>query len=150
MNVVLPAEGVSPEAVLAEIDFDNIKYKVDEYDDMSILYSPRLSLPKFNIDTKIKLNEALQKIGLKKTFIANFGNIAEIAKVDKVRQLTHLEIDEDGAKGAAVTTIELSGSAYMDEIVNVDVNRPFIVTINNPKTHEVLFIGLINDPTLEK
>ena len=149
MNVVLPAEGVSPEAVLAEIDFDNIKYKVDEYEYMSILYSPRLSLPKFNIDTKIKLNEALQKIGLKKTFIANFGNIAEFAKVDNIKQLAHLEIDEAGAKGAAVTVVEATGSAYMDEVVNVDVNRPFIVTINNPKTHEVLFIGLINDPTLK-
>jgi len=151
MNVILPAEGVSPEAALAEIDLDNIKYKIGIYDnEYTLLYNAHLYMPKFNVDTKIKLNEALEKIGLEKTFITNFGNIAEIAKVDKVRQLTHLEIDEDGAKGAAVTTIELSGSAYMDEIVNVDVNRPFIVTINNPKTHEVLFIGLINDPTLEK
>lgn len=151
MNVILPAEGVSPEAALAEIDLDNIKYKIGIYDnEYTLLYNAHLFMPKFNVDTKIKLNEALEKIGLEKTFITNFGNIAEIAKVDKVRQLTHLEIDEDGAKGAAVTTIELSGSAYMDEIVNVDVNRPFIVTINNPKTHEVLFIGLINDPTLEK
>ena len=64
--------------------------------------------------------------------------------------ISHLEIDEDGAKGAAITLVELSGSAYMDEVVDVDVNRPFIVTINNPKTHEMLFIGLINDPTLNK
>ncbi len=149
MNVVLPAEGVSPEAVLAEIDFDNIKHKTGGDGYIDILYSSILSLPKFNIDTKIKLNEALQKIGFEKTFITNFGNIAESAKVENIRQLAHLEIDEDGAKGAAVTLVELTGSAYMDEIVNVDVNRPFIVTINNPKTHEVLFIGLINDPTLK-
>ncbi len=149
MNVVLPAEGVSPETVLAEIDFDNIKHKTGGDGYIDILYSSILSLPKFNIDTKIKLNEALQKIGFEKTFITNFGNIAESAKVENIRQLAHLEIDEDGAKGAAVTLVELTGSAYMDEIVNVDVNRPFIVTINNPKTHEMLFIGLINDPTLK-
>ena len=150
MNVVLPAEGVSPEAVLAEIDFDNIKHKTEDAGSFYILYSPRLSLPKFNIDSKIKLNEMLKKIGLEKTFIAKFNNIVENAEVTNVKQLAHLEIDEDGAKGAAITLVELSGSAYMDEVVDVDVNRPFIVTINNPKTHEMLFIGLINDPTLNK
>ena len=149
MNVVLPAEGVSPEAVLAEIDFDNIKHKTEDAGSFYILYSPRLSLPKFNIDSKIKLNEMLKKIGLEKTFIAKFNNIVENAEVTNVKQLAHLEIDEDGAKGAAITLVELSGSAYMDEVVDVDVNRPFIVTINNPKTHEMLFIGLINDPTLK-
>ena len=93
----------------------------------------------------------MKKIGLEETFVTNFNNIAKEAKVDNVKQLAHLEIDEEGAKGAAVTTVELVGSAgYIEEIVDIDVNRPFIVTINNPKTHEVLFIGLINDPTLNK
>ncbi|MBQ8020983.1 MAG: hypothetical protein IJ263_11370, partial [Paludibacteraceae bacterium] len=93
----------------------------------------------------------LKKIGLEETFATNFNNIAKEAKVDNVKQLAHLEIDEEGAKGAAVTTVELVGSAgYIEEIVDMDVNRPFIVTISNPKTHEVLFIGLINDPTLNK
>ncbi|MBR6597013.1 MAG: hypothetical protein IKK68_03580 [Paludibacteraceae bacterium] len=151
MNVILPAEGVSPEVALAEVDFDNIKYNyVSTYDNgMHLYYSYHLLLPKFNIDTKIKLNESLKEIGLEKTFLTNFSNIADVAKVENVRQLAHLEIDEDGAKGAAVTVIDLLGSPYLEEkLVEVDVNRPFIVTINNPKTHEMLFIGLINDPTL--
>ena len=59
-----------------------------------------------------------------------------------------VEIDEDGAKGAAITTISLEGTAMQEyKHVHVDVNRPFVVTINNPHKHEVLFIGLINDPS---
>ena len=150
MNIILPSEGTTPDQVLEEIDLDNIKYKYYE-EEYSVIYCPKLSLPKFNIDAKINLNESLKKIGLEETFVTNFNNIAKEAKVDNVKQLAHLEIDEEGAKGAAVTTVELVGSAgYIEEIVDMDVNRPFIVTINNPKTHEVLFIGLINDPTLNK
>ena len=94
------------------------------------------------------MNESLKKIGLEKTFTKNFNNIAEGASVTKIKQLTHLEIDEDGAKGAAITTISMEGAAIHEyKSVKVDVNRPFVVTINNPHKHEVLFIGLINDPS---
>ena len=150
MNVILPNEGVTPEAALAEIDLDNIHYKRGRTEmGPDTIYCPSLYLPKFNIDDKIELNESLKKIGLENTFSKNFNNIAEGAFVTKVKQLTHLEIDEDGAKGAAITTISMEGTAMQQEYKNVkvDVNRPFIVTINKPQSHEVLFIGLINDPT---
>ena len=151
MNVILPNEGVSPEEALAEIDLDSIHYKrgLPEMGmDPDTIYCPSLSLPKFNLNDKIELNESLKKMGLEKTFTKNFNNIAEGASVTKIKQLTHLEIDEDGAKGAAITTIEMEGSALHEyKSVKVDVNRPFVVTINNPYHHEVLFIGLINDPS---
>ena len=150
MNVILPKEGVTPETALAEIDLDSIQYKRGHTEiGPDTIYCPSLSLPKFNLDDKIELNESLKKIGLEKTFSKNFNNIAEGAHVSKIKQLTHLEIDEDGAKGAAITTISMEGSAMQQEYKNVkvDVNRPFIVTINKPQSHEVLFIGLINDPT---
>ncbi len=150
MNVILPNEGVSPEEALAEIDLDSIHYKRGRTEmGPDTIYCPSLSLPKFNLDDKIELNESLKKIGLEKTFSKNFNNIAEGAHVSKIKQLTHLEIDEDGAKGAAITTISMEGSAMQQEYKNVkvDVNRPFIVTINKPQSHEVLFIGLINNPT---
>ncbi|MBR6597009.1 MAG: hypothetical protein IKK68_03560 [Paludibacteraceae bacterium] len=149
MNVILPNEGVSPEKALAEIDLDSIHYKRGRTEmGPDTIYCPSLSLPKFNLNDKIELNKSLKKIGLEKTFSKTFNNIADGASVSNVKQLTHLEIDEDGAKGAAITTITLEGSAMQEyKHVNVDVNRPFVVTINNPYHHEVLFIGLINDPS---
>ena len=149
MNVILPNEGVSPEEALAEIDLDSIHYKRGHTEmGPDTIYCPSLSLPKFNLNDKIELNESLKKIGLENVFSKNFNNIANGAHVTNVKQLTHLEIDEDGAKGAAITTISMEGSAMQEyKHVHVDVNRPFIVTINNPYKHEVLFIGLINDPS---
>ncbi|MEE1062594.1 MAG: serpin family protein [Paludibacteraceae bacterium] len=154
MNVILPKEGVSPQSVLAEIDFDNIHYKYGRdtsSNGIDTIYCPSLSLPKFNTGSKIPLNETLNKMGFEKTFSKAFNNIAESAQVGAITQFTHLEIDEDGAKGAAVTIMPLCGSALFEyKHVDVNVNRPFIVTVNNLSTHEVLFIGLINDPTLKE
>ncbi|MEE1063073.1 MAG: serpin family protein [Paludibacteraceae bacterium] len=152
MNVILPNEGVTPETALAEIDLDSIHYKRGHTEmGPDTIYCPSLSLPKFNLNDKIELNESLKKIGLENTFSKNFNNIANGAHVTNVKQLTHLEIDEDGAKGAAVTTISMEGAAMQEyKHIKVDVNRPFIVTINNPHKHEILFIGLINDPSAEQ
>lgn len=150
MNVILPNEGIDPLSTLAEIDFDNINYKYDENpnQDVMIVYCPILSLPKFNIDTKIDLKAAMCGLGLTNTFESYFNNIANSAIVSKIDQLAHLEIDEEGAKGAAVTVIPMVGSCLKEfRYIDFDVNRPFIVTINNPRSHELLFIGLINDPT---
>ena len=152
MNVILPQEGVSPESILAEIDFDNIRFKYgrDTSENcIDTIYCPTLSLPKFNTNDNIPLNDALKEMGFEKTFTKSFNNIAESTAVGDISQLAHLEIDEDGAKGAAVTTIPIPGSALFEyKYIDVTVNRPFIVTINNHETHEILFIGLINDPTL--
>ncbi len=150
MNIILPNEGASFDSVLTDIDLDSIHYKYDP----DTTYCPSLSLPKFNTDDDIPLNDVLKQMGFKNTFIKYFNNIADTTYISSVNQLTHLEIDEDGAKGAAITTIvgkELTASKpKFNKEIKVDVNRPFIVTINNPSTHEVLFIGLINDPTLKK
>ena len=106
-------------------------------------------MPKFNTNDNIPLNDALKEMGFEKTFTKSFNNIAESTAVGDISQLAHLEIDEDGAKGAAVTTIPIPGSALFEyKYIDVTVNRPFIVTIKNHETHEILFIGLINDPTL--
>lgn len=149
MNIILPNEGVLPEAALAEYDMENIKYKNEKTEEgVSIVYCPNLSLPKFNIDAQANLNEALEKMGLEKTFSSYFDNIAEGAFVQRIKQLAHLEIDEDGAKGAAVTVIMMAGECLKEyKYIDFDVNRPFVVTITNPRNHELLFIGLINDPT---
>lgn len=150
MNVILPNKDVTPEEALSEFDLNNIPYKHGEINEEGnyVVYIANLSLPKFNIDTKITIDKVMKEMGLNDLFAAEYNNIAQRAAVDGIQQLTHLEIDEEGAKGAAVTIIPMATTGMVEEIyVDFDVNRPFIVTIDNPETHELLFIGLINDPT---
>lgn len=145
MIVILPKEGVSIESVLTEIDLDNIQYKEPE---PGYIYCTKLSIPKFSTDMKIKLKEICVSNGLESLFKQKFNNIAKEAVIQSIDQCTHLEIDEDGVKASAITNLDVVGYGIPKLItVEMDVNRPFIITIQNEEEHEILFIGLINDPT---
>ena len=112
------------------------------------IYCTKLSIPKFSTDMKIKLKEICVSNGLESLFKQNFNNIAKEAVIQAIDQCTHLEIDEDGVKASAITNLDVVGYGIPKLItVEMDVNRPFIITIQNEKDHEILFIGLINDPT---
>jgi serpin B len=144
MIVILPKEGVSIESVLTEIDLDNIQYKEPG---PGYIYCTKLSIPKFSTDMKIKLKEICVSNGLESLFKQKFNNIAKEAVIQSIDQCTHLEIDEDGVKASAITNLVVGYGIPKLITVEMDVNRPFIITIQNEKDHEILFIGLINDPT---
>ena len=159
MDIILPNEGISAESVLTQLDFQKIEYKklIEYNEEKTIVYLPIVSLPKFNIDAEINLNEPLIKNGLEDIFTSNYEKISELVKVDLIKQNTHLEIDEDGAKGAAVTVIVMVGEVGEPPVVdleikeiNFDVNRPFIATVRHKENNELLFLGLINDPRLKE
>ena len=144
-NIILPKVGVSPKSILSNIDLDNIPYKNAP---TGSAYYIKLSLPKIFTDTRIPLRDMLMKIGMKTPFSAEMNKIAKETKLGEINQLTHLEIDEEGIKASAITEDVIGyGRAPKPIYVEMDVNRPFIVTIQNEWKHEVLFIGLINDPT---
>lgn len=145
MIVILPKEGVSIDSILTEIDLNNIQYNKTE---PGYVYCTKLSIPKFNTDMKIELKEICERNGLKSLFKQKFNNIAKDAAIETIDQFTHFEIDEDGVKAAAITNLSVGYGVPKLIIVEMDINRPFIVTIQNEENHEILFIGLINDPTL--
>lgn len=145
MIVILPKEGVSIDSVLTEIDLNNIQYNKTE---PGYIYCTKLSIPKFSTDMKIKLKDICVSNGLESLFKQKLNNIAKEVVLEAIDQCTHLEIDEDGVKASAITNLDVVGYGIPKLItVEMDVNRPFIVTIQNEKNHEILFIGLINDPT---
>ena len=73
-----------------------------------------------------------------------------LSPTGKSYRLSLLDINEDGVKGAAVTVAdETIGGAESPSVIerDMDVNRPFIVFIRNLVSKEILFVGIINDPT---
>lgn len=144
-NIILPKDGVSPKSILSKIDLDNIPYKKAP---TGYRYHIKLSLPKFSTDTRIPLKDLLMKYGMTNTFSKEMNKIANETKLEEIKQLAHLEIDELGVKVSATIISEVFfGYEPKPIYVDMDVNRPFIITIQDEYEHEVLFIGLINDPT---
>jgi len=121
-------------------------------------------MPKFEIETKQELADALQEMGIKEVFGSN-ANLEPMlgeghnAKVSKVNHAVKLNIDEKGIEGAAVTAVQIHSRTFSQPKL-IQVNKPFYFIITNrcynkggsgkscPTGNVPLFIGRLVDPTL--
>nr|XP_034181369.1 antichymotrypsin-2-like isoform X3 [Osmia lignaria] len=90
-----------------------------------------LYLPKFKIESKIELNEPLNKLGLTDMFTskANFSGIADAdLVVSKVVQKAFIEVNEEGSEAAAATGAIMM-KLSLEFPVDFTVNRPFYYNI---------------------
>lgn len=103
-----------------------------------------LTMPKFEMDYKILMNDVLAQMGM--TSIFNFGfleNIGPGLKVSRVIHQTFLDIDEAGTEAAGVTIIEIVENAGIDPNPTMYINRPFLFFIRDRVNNNVLFSGKI-------
>nr|XP_034181371.1 antichymotrypsin-2-like isoform X5 [Osmia lignaria] len=114
-----------------------------------------LYLPKFKIESKIELNEPLNKLGLTDMFTskANFSGIADAdLVVSKVVQKAFIEVNEEGSEAAAATAVQIVPFAMVFPM-EFTVDRPFFYNIvklsqgdSNAATATTLFTGHVNEP----
>lgn len=112
-----------------------------------------LKLPRFTLKYEKELNRLLQNLGMKKAFMpyqADFSGIADVENlyIGPVKQLTFLEIDEEGTKASAVTVVKIVAEEELAtpyQPYPFHVNRPFILLIEENSTGTILFMGKITD-----
>lgn len=111
-----------------------------------------LSMPKVDIAAGNNLVEPLKALGIEEMFTdnADFSGISREMKlkVGSVIQKTRLILDEEGTRAAAVTAIRMdAGGAYLpEEIVEFNMNRPFVVVIADEVSGAVCFAGIVANP----
>ena len=67
--------------------------------------------------------------------------------ISQVKQKTFIDVNEEGTEAAAATSVEIVTESFnMDGPFRMEVNRPFIITIIENKSNNILFIGAINNP----
>lgn len=119
-----------------------------------------LSLPKFSFTSaSISLESAFQRLGMVQAFdpkTADFyGMCSEPPRGERlfVSDIVHkamMAIDEDGVEAAAATAVAMAGmTSAPPEPVAMVVDQPFMVAIVDEPTGAVLFLGHIQDPTVE-
>ena len=144
MLVLLPAEDVSPDAVLPYLNEASYKEALDAMSQKEVI----LRLPKFKMETTTLLNQTLAAMGAKKVFTrdAELGGISDgrIA-VDEVKQKCFVEVNEEGSEAAAVTSIGIRlTSANVGPLpVVMTVDRPFMFAIVDTENDNILFIGRV-------
>lgn len=147
MDIILPREGVSCDEYLAMLNMQALQLletALGEYD-------IEVKLPKFTLKYHRDLNDDMKTLGMTDAFsgqLANFSGIAEEPLyLSKLFQDSFLEVDEAGAKAAAVTVATMDYmSAEPDVVPPFIVNRPFLLFIRECKYGTILFAGKIGHP----
>ena len=132
---------------LEDLDISGLlETKSYDYDELHV------KMPKLNFETSASLKPMFEALGMGLLFEddSDFTGIAEDAdlKVDSIIQKTNLELDENGTRAAAVTSIIMDlESCVMPEdnpvIKEVYLDRPFAFLIYDEENDEVLFMGKV-------
>jgi serpin B len=111
----------------------------------------RLSMPRFKMTQSFKLSEALKSLGMKKAFTtaADFSgmNGQQGIFIASVHHKAFVEVNEEGTEAAAATAV--TGVTSVPATMDYVVNRPFLFLLRDQTTGNILFVGRINDPTVE-
>lgn len=111
-----------------------------------------IRLPKFKLEYKANLVQALGKLGM----AGAFGDGADFRgmrsdppslAISEVKHKTYVDVNEEGTEAAAVTSAGMrTTSMRVVEHFSMVVDHPFFVAIQDEQTGAILFSGLIEQP----
>jgi serpin B len=147
MVVVVPNPGVEARTFLAGLDESGWSSILGSLTPQKV---DQLGIPKLTLSYDGLLNEALKAMGMDVAFRpgADFTRMSPQGDqfcIDFVRQKTFIEVDEEGTTAAAVTAVGVGPTSFLGVIAD----RPFLFAIRERLSGTLLFVGLVEDPTLE-
>lgn len=111
-----------------------------------------LFMPRFEVECKYRLNDALIGMGMELPFAfdgrADFSNMIDVVQVyiDEVMHKTYIKVDEEGTEAAAATSVGMAFSSIGAGSVPFRVDRPFLFVIAEKQSGAILFSGKIENP----
>ena len=113
-------------------------------------------LPKFNIENKYNLNDALNELGVWEAFergSADFDRMFEPKPgyyywISKVIQKSRISVSEWGTEAGSVTVTEMAGANDIPEVKQVYfyADHPFVFIIGEETSGTILFEGVVMQP----
>ena len=149
MTVYVPQEGHS----LIELEETLGAEEIAELQGRQSRGEKMVYFPKFELKSKLMLNEPLIKLGMASLFDPETSDLSGIngiggLYVSTVIHEAWLKVDEAGTKAAAATGISVEDTAMdIDYIINL--NRAFMFTIQDELSGNILFMGRVADPSQE-
>ena len=160
MEVLLPAKGSNLDALEAQLT-------VEHWQEWGARYSRRegtIELPRFELQSRYKLNGPLESLGMRRAFQAKAAQLtgmllparggSEVGRlsISAVLQATYWKVDEEGSEAAAVTSTQIRATAVQraSQPFHMVVDRPFLGAIVDQRSGVLLFVGAIYDPGTAK
>ncbi|NLM77817.1 MAG: serpin family protein [Ruminococcaceae bacterium] len=144
MVFVLPDQGVSPYELLASPELTRLTIEGGDEHNGEVIWK----IPKFSFGSAFDLKDMLIKLGVNKAFQqdADFSGITDhTAFISRIRQETHIAIDENGVEAAAFTKIDYAGAAQPQGRAEMILDRPFIFAVI-AQNGNLLFVGVCENP----
>lgn len=108
-------------------------------------------LPKFKFEWEKSLVDIFKSLGMEKAFVeGGFLNIAENGEgiyISDIKHKTFIEVNEAGTEAAAVTSVEFGETSMPDGFYGT---KPFVYIIRDDRSGTILFMGKVEDPTVEE
>ena len=150
MWFLLPDEGVTPEALLAdETAMDFLLSGGESVESKYLIVN--LALPKFDIASDLELADSLKALGITDVFdpaISDFSPMTDdtAAYLSQAKHAARVTVDEEGVTAAAYTVMMMCGEAAPpEEEVDFVLNRPFVFAITGTDGLP-LFVGIVHQP----
>jgi len=140
MVILLPDYGEFEEFE-ASLDAQKVDEIINNMDGDAVI----LSMPKFNYDSDIRLEQILKDMGMPNAFgAANFSGIADNADlyITDAAHKAFISVDELGTEAAAATWVAIAGLTSNE----FTMDRPFIYLIRDIETNTILFVGRVMNP----
>ena len=144
---LLPAEGVSVEELLASLDGDALEELLTPVAGAAA----EIGLPKFTSSYEAELTDALRSLGMTDAFDATRADFSRMGTseqgplyVGSVLHKTFVDVNEEGTRAAAATTVSMDGAAAPGgpvEYHEVILDRPFVYLIVDLRCDLPVFIG---------
>ena len=148
---VLPNEGVSLEEYIEELDGEKLQQMIREPESVLV----HASMPKFESDYSVELNQALQNMGMKDAFspvLADFSGMGGGLQkaplcISDILHKTFIAVDEQGTKAGAATVVQMAKTSLLnpEDAKTVNLDRPFIYMIVDTQNQIPLFMGTVNE-----
>ena len=142
MYVLMPAEGVTTADFIQGMTIEDLNSHLDN------IYKAEVDilLPKFETSSDTELINTLTAMGITSAFDpyrADFSNMSNAGLcVSKMLQKAKIEVNEDGAKAAAITLSGFVLTCYVPTPhVDFHATRPFLYIIREESTQSIFFIG---------
>lgn len=109
----------------------------------------KLSMPRFKLNARFSLDQALKALGMKDAFTsaADFSGIngrRGDLYISKVIHQAVVEVNEEGTEAAAATGVIMPRAAPVEPEFMID--RPFMFMIRDRETGAILFMGRVMRP----
>lgn len=146
---LVPDEGITLADYLRNLTGEHLYQLITDHHYADV----QASIPKFTARSELELEEPLRAAGISDLFDVSAADLRGLGSapngntlyVNSVLHKTYLELDENGTKAAAATSLDVNGGAAppSEDVKTVTLDRPFLYMVVDTHACVPLFMGTV-------